>query len=608
MTPFPREASQPAGAPSGPVDWLAHYAAVTPSAPFLKVPEQPWISYGAAQQRVAALRAGLWSLGVREGSRVLLALPNVPANALGWLAVQSLGATVVEVDREWGELPLSEALAQTRPALVVLEGRDARRWGRLPHVTSCLVVHPTPPPGALSGALLGRFAGWLSEAGELPEASSCSGDARQQTDFRSPPPLTPSGVAGPAWTDDPAAGRPGGNWPRPLDSARCERGAKPLSGRPVNAPAVARVPTDDARIAQIIFTSGSTGAPRGVQHTLRNVAASAQAIASYLELTAADRALLVLPLFYVYGKSVLSSHLLVGGSVVLDERFMYPRVVMASLASEGCTNFSGVPVNYESLRRQVDFSTIERGSLRFLTQAGGAMAPETIDWVRATFAPAKLFVMYGQAEATARLSYLPPERAVDKRGSVGRGIPGVKLEVVDELGRPVPSGVVGELTARGEVVMPGYLDAPEETAKVLRDGRLFTGDLATHDDDGFVFIVGRSRAMLKLGGHRVAPGELERVLRLHPLVREAAVVGAKDALEGEVAVAFVVPAGPGLDEPALLRHCRANLPASRVPRRVALVEALPRNTFGKVLLAELQRRAAALTTVHKGDSHDELFP
>ncbi len=514
----------------GPVDWLEHHAAHTPNAPFVTVPGEPWVTFGEAQARVESLRAFLASLGVTEGSNVMLALPNVPANSIAWLAVQSLGATAVEVDREWGELPLSEAVAQTDPAVVVMEGRDARRWGTMAGVTRCLVVHPSPPPPALEKALQGRYVGWLSERGEVPHA----------------------------------------------------------------APRTPRVPTEDTRIAQLIFTSGSTGTPRGVQHTNRNVATSAASIATYLGLTPSDRALLVLPLFYVFGKSVLSSHLLVGGSVLLDHRFMYPRVVMESIATERCTNFSGVPLTYELLKRQVDFTSLDHSALRFVTQAGGAMAQETIDWARTTFAPAQVIVMYGQAEATARLSYLPPERAVDKRGSVGRGIPGVTLEVVDDDGRPVTPGVVGELTARGEVVMPGYLGAPEETAKVLRNGRLYTGDLATQDADGFVFIVGRSRAMLKLGGHRVAPGEIERGFRGHAGVREVAVVGAKDPLAGEVAVAFVVRSDASVDEVALLRHCRALLPASRVPAHVAFVDALPRNTFGKVLLAELQHMAALL--------------
>lgn len=222
------------------------------------------------------------------------------------------------------------------------------------------------------------------------------------------------------------------------------------------------------------------------------------------------------------------------------------------------------------------------------------MQQDTIAWARAAFAPAPLYVMYGQTEATSRLSYLPPAWAPEKRGSIGRGMPGVELRVVDEQGAPVPPGVEGHLVARGEVVMPGYLDAPEETSKVLKRGWLWTGDLATWDADGFVFITGRAKQVLKLGGHRVAPAELEHALTSRAGVREAVVVGAPDGLEGEVAIAFVISDDALLDQSDLLRHCRSLLPAPRVPRRVVLVPDFPRNTAGKVLLGELQKLAAAL--------------
>lgn len=508
---------------------LERWARRTPDAPFLGAPEQPWLTYGQAFERVGQLRAVLSAHGVRANDRVLLALPNSLATALLWLATQSLGATTVEADPEWTELPLTEVLAATKPALTVIEGRDARKWAALSGASRVLVVHPTSPPAALEKALAGRLVGWLRDDG------SC-----EQTSF--PP--------GPA------------------------------------------APRDAKRLAQIVFTSGSTGAPRGVMHTTANVEASARAIAASLGLTASDRALLVLPLFHVYGKSVLTSHLEVGGSVFFDHRFMYPRTVLEGVATSRCTNLSGVPLTWELIKRQVDLAALDLSSLRFVTQAGGAMAQSTIDWLRAAVAPAKVVVMYGQAEATSRLSVLLPEHAMDKRGSIGRGLPGVTLEVVDEHGVSVPrdGATVGEVVAQGEMVMAGYLGEPEETAKVVRAGRLHTQDLATWDADGFITLVGRARAMLKLAGHRVAPAELERALQTHAAVRDVAVVGAPDALEGEVAVAFVVTASPA-DEATLLRHCRTLLPAHRIPRRVLFVDELPRTSVGKVKLAELQALA-----------------
>jgi acyl-CoA synthetase (AMP-forming)/AMP-acid ligase II len=332
--------------------------------------------------------------------------------------------------------------------------------------------------------------------------------------------------------------------------------------------------------------------------TFRNVDANSRSIVQYLRLDADDRALVVLPLYYCYGRSVLQTHLLAGGSVFLDNRFAFPRVVLESLASEQCTGFAGVPLTFEIIRRQVDVSSIAFPRLRYLTQAGGAMAPETIDWVRSAFRPARLFVMYGQTEATARLSYLPPERAEEKRGSIGIPIPGVELRVVDDEARELPQGEVGHLVARGANVTQGYLDEPEETAAILHDGWLWTGDLACRDADGFLFHRGRSKEILKIGGHRVSPVEIEQVIARHPGVAEAAVVGTKHDLMGEVATAFVVPRAGSAppSEAELRRHCREQLPPYQVPVAFTWVEGLPRNSAGKLLRADLAARTLARTT------------
>jgi acyl-coenzyme A synthetase/AMP-(fatty) acid ligase len=263
-------------------------------------------------------------------------------------------------------------------------------------------------------------------------------------------------------------------------------------------------------------------------------------------------------------------------------------VVLEALASEGCTGFAGVPLTFELIRRQVDVSSIAFPRLRYLTQAGGAMAPDTVAWARRAFHPARLFVMYGQTEATARLAYLPPEFGEEKPGSMGIAIPGVELRVVDEAGHELPAGGTGHLIARGDNVTLGYLDEPEETAAILRDGWLWTGDLALRDEEGFLFHRGRARELLKIGGHRVSPVEIEQVVAQHPDVAEAAVVGTPDALMGERAVAFVVARpGAALSVEGLRRFCQERLPAYQVPARFTAVAALPRNEAGKLLRAEL---------------------
>lgn len=516
-------------------DWLFAHADRNPAAPAVATPAVR-LDYGTLAGRVLSLAAHLAACGVTKGARVVLALPNTPATIIAGLALHSLGATAVEVNREWGAEVLGDILAQTRARLAVIWGRDARTWGAVAGkcgLERLWVVHGGALPPPLVAALGGVPASLLLDDGRV----------------------------------DPALG---------------------------SAPAVARPALRPEEPALILYTSGSTGRPRGVVQTFGNVDANTRSIAQYLGLTERDRALLILPLHYCYGRSVLQTHLFAGGSVFLDGRFAFPRTVLEAVASEECTGFAGVPLTFEIIRRQVDVSSILFRSLRYLTQAGGAMAPETIDWVRTAFAPAKLFVMYGQTEATARLSYLPPDRAQEKRGSIGIPIPSVELAVVDEQGRPLPTGETGHLVARGGNVTLGYLDEPEETAAILHGGWLWTGDLASQDADGFFFHRGRSKEILKIGGHRVSPVEIEHVIAEHGDVAEAAVIGLPDALMGEVPVAFLVlKPGAQLSEDGLKRFCRERMPPYRVPVSFTAVEALPRNAAGKLLRAELAKQAAA---------------
>jgi acyl-coenzyme A synthetase/AMP-(fatty) acid ligase len=191
------------------------------------------------------------------------------------------------------------------------------------------------------------------------------------------------------------------------------------------------------------------------------------------------------------------------------------------------------------------------------------MAPETIQWVREMFSPARLYVMYGQTEATARLAYLPPEDAERKRGSVGIAIPGVELRVAGDDGRTLPVGEVGQLVARGPNVCLGYLGDEEATARILRDGWLWTGDLAVCDPDGYFTLCGRADELMKVGGYRVSPVGIEHVLQSHPDVVEAAVVGRPDSLMGTVPVAFVVArAGTAPADADLRRWAQERLPSS----------------------------------------------
>lgn len=339
----------------------------------------------------------------------------------------------------------------------------------------------------------------------------------------------------------------------------------------------------DAQAAAIIYTSGTTGDPKGVTLSHRNLLANTHAIQSYLRLTEHDCIVNVLPFYYSYGGSVLHTHLLAGARIVLENSLSYPHLVVQQWAAEGATGFAGVPSTFALLLARVNFAEYDLDTLRYVTQAGGAMAPALATRVLQTFPQAELFVMYGQTEATARITYLPPMRLSDKLGAVGVPVPGVRLEIRDEQGRVLPQGQQGEVCVQGDNVMLGYWNNQEATRRVLRDGWLHTGDLGYVDHDGFLFLVGRSSDFIKTGAHRVSPQEIEEAIMELPEVLECAVVSIPDDIMGEVIKACVVVKDATALEPlAVQAHCRQRLATYKVPRKIEFIGQLPRTASGKV--------------------------
>jgi acyl-CoA synthetase (AMP-forming)/AMP-acid ligase II len=211
-----------------------------------------------------------------------------------------------------------------------------------------------------------------------------------------------------------------------------------------------------------------------------------------------------------------------------------------------------------------------------------------VERLRAASSRAELYLMYGQTEATARLATLLPHDVATRPGSIGKAIPGVSLAVLDEEGRLAPPGETGEIVARGDNVMVGYWNDPEETARVLRPDGLHTGDLARMDEDGYLYIVGRQSDIIKCGAYRISPKEIEEAILELDGVAEVAVTGRPDELLGEAPVALVVPEGDGLLSPqAVLDHCREALPRHKMVREVRLVPALPKAASGKVRRSDL---------------------
>lgn len=353
----------------------------------------------------------------------------------------------------------------------------------------------------------------------------------------------------------------------------------------------------------LMSTSGSTGSPKLVRLSLDNLAANAGSIRGYLSLGADDRAITSLPLSYSYGLSVLNSHLAAGAGIVLSDAAVTTPAFWNLVRVEGVTGLTGVPTTWRMLRR-MRFERMDLPAVRHMTQAGGRLDPEEIVWLGelARRTGRSAYIMYGQTEATARIAYLPPERVLDKPGSIGQAIPGGELWLVDAEGNPVAgTDVEGQLVYRGQNVMLGYAESASDLALGATLEALPTGDLARRDADGHFWITGRLKRFVKLFGNRFGLDEVEQHLRAMGL--DAGAVGRDDALMiGVVAAADTA----AVLHQELAAHYRLH------PSAIQLyaLDALPRNGAGKLLHGELQqtldRLAAAPAVATTGASFGAL--
>lgn len=334
-------------------------------------------------------------------------------------------------------------------------------------------------------------------------------------------------------------------------------------------------------LAVLMATSGSTGSPMMVRQATRNVVANAESIAEGLALTAADRALTTLPMNYTYGLSIINSQLTVGGSLVMSEATVMDRVFWERATSRGVTYFGGVPYTYEMLAR-LGLKRLKGSSLRMLTQAGGKLSSELVQKVAGECRDAGIdfVVMYGQTEATARMSVLKAEEVPAHPQSIGRPIPGGRFRIVDtEDGHEVAPGEIGELEYTGPNVTMGYAeDALELRRGDDLAGTLLTGDLARQDEQGWFYIVGRRKRFVKLFGNRVSLDHVESHLR--ELGIESACTGVDDSLFVNVVRGTVTS---GLAE-AVATFVGVHKKAIQVIE----VERIPRSEAGKILYSELE--------------------
>lgn len=344
-----------------------------------------------------------------------------------------------------------------------------------------------------------------------------------------------------------------------------------------------KIPDSPHELAAIFYTSGSTGTSKGVMLSHRNLVSNTIATVEYLKLRDNDSVLVVLPFYYIYGNSLLLTHAFVGGTLIVENRNIYPEVVLDTMEKEKATGFSGVPSNFIIMLNNSTMPSRKLEHLRYFTQAGGSMAPEIIRKLMNVFPKKEIYIMYGQTEASPRVSYLPPERLKDKIGSIGIPVPGVNIKVMNDKGSEMPVGESGELAVSGGNVMLGYWNQSEETKETVRDGWLYTGDMAKRDEEGYFYITGRKKEIIKSGGNRVSAKEIEECILENEKVLEVAIFGVEDDLLGEAIKAVIsLKKDQYSDKKEIQIFCRERLGEHKVPKYVEFSRSLPKHQSGKV--------------------------
>lgn len=333
----------------------------------------------------------------------------------------------------------------------------------------------------------------------------------------------------------------------------------------------------------LLTTSGSTGSPKFVRQSYKNILNNAEAIVEYLKLEETERPITTLPMNYTYGLSVINSHLLVGATILVTDKGLMQKEFWQFFKEKEATSFSGVPYTYEMLDR-LRFYRMKLPSLRTMTQAGGKILPELhVKFAEYAKENGKNFiVMYGQCEATARMGYLPPDKAVEKKGSMGIVIPGGTFHLIDAGGNEIKEPyTTGELVYEGKNVTLGYAECGEDLSKGdERHGILETGDMARFDEDGYYYIVGRKKRFLKIYGNRVNLDEIDRLIK-GKFAIDAASGGVDDHMY--IFVTDEVYAEPVRE--FVISKTRLNPSAFNVK----VLGEIPKNDSGKTLYKELER-------------------
>ncbi|HET7031482.1 MAG TPA: AMP-binding protein [Casimicrobiaceae bacterium] len=489
------------------------------------------LTYAALEDRACRLANGLAGLGIRQGDRVAALVHNCTPFLEALFATAKLGAIFVPINFRLVAREIGALLDACSPK-VLLAGES------FADVLATLEARPNFPAHRI----------WVDDAFPV--------DA----------------------TPNPA--HPYEGW---LAGQRTDR----------PEPVVAR----DA-VQMLMHSSGTTGLPKGIVYTHATTLASSMAKIIDFELKPTDAVVVFGPLFHAGPLLDLALPLLLrGGRLALGaSRQFDPAKLLATIASERGTMVQIYPTMLRRLLHEIpDFGVYDLASLRMILTGGEPASVAVIRGMHERLPHVAFVNTYGSTEVGPITTRLLGPDFLRKIGSVGQEAFGQEIRIADENDRPYPSGQVGEVVVRGPFVSPGYWNRPDLTAESSRNGWWHTGDLAWRDDDGFIFIAGRSKDMIKSGAENIYPIEIEQVIAGLPGVVEVGVIGVPDEEWGESVVAVIVQAsGAALDAARVVAHCRENLASYKKPRHVCFVDGLPRNTTNKVDKSALRARFAEL--------------
>ncbi len=497
------------------------------------------ITYGEAHARVVAVASWLMSQGVAPGDRVAIAMRNYPEWLIVYWACVSIGVAVVGMNAWWVADEVEFALNDSEPKVVFCDAERLERMLERPATAarSKLVATRTEtlPPGVTPWSEVVAHGGELPNVDVDPDADAC-----------------------------------------------------------------------------IFYTSGTTGRPKGAQLThrgcinnLMNLMFSGQAQGmATLAATGAEPpaappipvALLTTPLFHVTANNCGAYLVTAAGGVLVMMYRWDAGEALKLIEREHVTAMSGVPVMSRELLAHPDFARRDTSSLMSLGGGGAPLQPDLVAKIDAEVATARPTTGYGMTETCGIITAVGGDFFVDRPQSVGPAMPTFEVRCVDDDGRTLPPGEVGELWVRGASVIKGYLNRPDDTAESITDGWLHTGDVARIDEDGFIYIVDRKKDMVLRGGENVYCAEVEAAMHHHPAIAECCVFGVPDPRLGEeVAAAVVLSPGHHLTADELRAHCADHLSRHKIPRHIwFLNEPIPRNANGKFMKRELREKLGAM--------------